>query len=78
VPNIIENVTKELNSEFPNMKGFSRRNLYTIRQWFLFYNAKNEFVIQCVTQIPWGHNRLIISKNKSRQNKSLPLIIMIF
>jgi hypothetical protein len=75
--NIIENVEKELNSEFPEMKGFSRRNLYAIKKWYLFYNSKYEFVPRTVTQIPWGHNRLIMSKNKSRQNKSLPLIIMI-
>jgi len=62
--NIIENVAKELNSEFPDMKGFSRRNLYAIRQWYLFYNSKYEFVPRTVAQIPWGHNRLIISKIK--------------
>ena len=62
--NIIENVTKELNSEFPDMKGFSRRNLYAIRQWYLFYNSKYEFVPHTVAQIPWGHNRLIVSKIK--------------
>ena len=47
------------------MKGFSRRNLYAIRQWYLFYNSKYEFVPQCVAQIPWGHNRLIVSKIKN-------------
>ena len=61
---IIENVAKELNSEFPDMKGFSRRNLYAIRQWYLFYNSKYEFVPHTVAQIPWGHNRLIVSKIK--------------
>jgi len=52
--NIIENVAKELNSEFPEMKGFSRRNLYAIKQWYLFYNSKYEFVPRTSTQIPWG------------------------
>ncbi len=50
--NIIENVAKELNSEFPDMKGFSRRNLYAIRQWYLFYNSKYKFVPRTVAQIP--------------------------
>jgi len=62
--NIVESVAKELNAEFPDMKGFSRRNLYAIRQWFLFYNSKYEFVPRTVAQIPWGHNRLIVSKIK--------------
>jgi hypothetical protein len=46
------------------MKGFSRRNLYAIRQWFLFYSVSSSIVPQPVAQIPWGHNRLIISKIK--------------
>ncbi|MCF7912126.1 MAG: PDDEXK nuclease domain-containing protein [Candidatus Cloacimonetes bacterium] len=61
----IEHVAVDLRSEFPEIKGFSRRNLYAIRQWFLFYSQKYQFVPQAVAQIPWGHNRLIISKVKN-------------
>ena len=61
---IIDKIAIELTSEFPDMKGFSRRNLYAIRQWYLFYSQKYKFVPQPVAQIPWGHNRLIISKIK--------------
>jgi len=46
------------------MRGFSRRNLYAIRQWHLFYADKSQIVPQPVAQIPWGHNRLIVSKVK--------------
>ncbi len=65
--NIIEKISSELISEFPDIKGFSRRNIYAIRQWYLFYSQKYEFVPQSVAQIPWGHNRLIISKIKDIQ-----------
>lgn len=30
-------LSKDLMAEFPDMKGFSERNLKYIRQWFLFY-----------------------------------------
>ena len=60
----IEQTAIELISEFPDIKGFSRRNLYAIRQWFLFYSEIYQFVPRFVAQIPWGHNRLIISKVK--------------
>lgn len=60
----IEQIAVELKHEFPDIKGFSRRNLYAIRQWYSFYSAKYKFVPQHVAQIPWGHNRLIISKVK--------------
>lgn len=60
----IESTAKELRSSFPQIKGFSRRNLYAMRQWYLFYSQENEFMPHGVAQIPWGHNRLIVSKIK--------------
>jgi predicted nuclease of restriction endonuclease-like (RecB) superfamily len=62
--NFIEQTALELKHEFPEIKGFSRRNLYAILQWYKFYSAKYQFVPHDVAQIPWGHNRLIISKIK--------------
>ncbi len=38
-----------------------------MRQWYLFYSQESEFVPRGVAQIPWGHNRLIISKVKDLQ-----------
>lgn len=61
---VLEQLSLDLRLSFPNINGFSKRNLYAIRQWFLFYSQKFEFVPQPVAQIPWGHNRLIISKIK--------------
>lgn len=62
---ILEQLAIDLALSFPNIKGFSRRNLYAIRQWFLFYSVKSIIVPQAVAQIPWGHNRLIVSKIKN-------------
>lgn len=60
----IERIATELKHEFPEIKGFSRRNVYAILQWYKFYSLKYPFVPHCVAQIPWGHNRLIITKIK--------------
>jgi predicted nuclease of restriction endonuclease-like (RecB) superfamily len=60
----IEQTAIELKNEFPEIRGFSRRNLYAIRQWYKFYSEKYQFVPRSVAQIPWGHNRLIITKTK--------------
>ncbi len=60
----IDQIAIELKEEFPHIKGFSRRNLYAICQWYRFYCVKYDFVPRFVAQIPWGHNRLIISKIK--------------
>lgn len=61
---IIDQISIDLKHSFPEIKGFSRRNIYAMRQWYLFYSKKFEFVPQAVAQIPWGQNRLIISKIK--------------
>ena len=60
----IEQIAEELKHDFPEIKGFSRRNIYAILQWYKFYADKYQFVPQVVAQIPWGHNRLIITKIK--------------
>lgn len=61
-------LSKDLMSEFPDMKGFSERNRKYIRQWHLFYSKDKTIGQQPVaqiTQIPWGHNIAIISKCKN-------------
>ena len=55
-------------TEFPDMKGFSRRNLMYIQKWYLFYSSDTELVQQpvaLITRIPWGHNLVIITKCKN-------------
>ena len=61
----IEQIAIELKHEFPDIKGFSRRNVYAMLQWYRFYSSKYQFVPHGVAQIPWGHNLLIISKIKN-------------
>ena len=67
--NFLLRLSKDLMSEFPDMKGFSKRNLELIRQWYLFYSqiakqAVSQLPLAQITQIPWGHNIAIISKCK--------------
>ncbi len=63
----LKQISKDLMNEFPDMKGFSLRNIKYIRQWYLFYceeNEKGQQVVALLTQIPWGHNLHIITKLK--------------
>jgi len=72
---LIKQLSQDLKTEFPDMKGFSLSNLKFIRQWYLFYNENIgksqqpvsffENMQQLVAQIPWGHNLKIISKCKT-------------
>ena len=47
----LKELSRELMTEFPDMKGFSHRNLQYIRQWYLFYNQENTIVQQAVAQL---------------------------
>ena len=58
-------MSQDLKAEFPDMKGFSERNLKYMRQWFQFWSAQSAIRQQLVAQIPWGHNLMIVSKAKS-------------
>ena len=41
----------DLRTEFPQTEGFSRTNLYYIKQWYEFFSAESEFVHQPGGQI---------------------------
>ncbi|MCP3939890.1 MAG: DUF1016 domain-containing protein [Desulfobacteraceae bacterium] len=94
----LKQLSADLMAEFPDMKGFSHRNLRYIRSWYLFYSQaianlatsccqieshvveqfseqkpvenagqavpqlKGQQVVAKLTQVPWGHNLVIISK----------------
>ena len=60
----LESLSKDLMAEFPDVKGFSLRNLKYIRQWYLFWENGQQ-AVALITQIPWGHNLVIISKCKN-------------
>lgn len=60
-------MSRDLQTEFPDMKGFSLRNLKYMRQWFQFWSAAPAIGQQLVAQIPWGHNLAIISKIKTTE-----------
>ena len=63
-------VSLELKLEFSNIKGFSERNLYNMREFYEAYKNE-EFLQQLVAKISWGHNLLLLSKIKDRKIREL-------
>ena len=59
----IEQLSRDLREEFPEMTGFSLRNLQIIKQWYLFY-SQNEIskTKQVVSQLPETLNSQAISQ----------------
>jgi predicted nuclease of restriction endonuclease-like (RecB) superfamily len=66
---IIDQLSKDLRSAFPEMKGFSVRNLTYMRKFAAEYTSI-EFVQQVVAQLPWSHNIFLMDKVKSIENRS--------
>lgn len=66
---IIDRLSHDLKKEFPNMRGFSPRNIKYMRALAEAYSDE-AIVQQAVAQIPWGHNVRIldyIKDSKERQ-----------
>ena len=81
---VLKQMSKDLTAEFPDLSGFSRRNLFYMRKWVRFWQQSEEIVQQLaasssvkvqqaaahlpltakqlVSQIPWGHNMVLLDK----------------
>jgi predicted nuclease of restriction endonuclease-like (RecB) superfamily len=65
---VIEQLAKDLKTEFPDMTGLSRTNLLYMRAFAAAY-PDEEFVQQAVGQIPWGHNVRILDAVKDPEQR---------
>jgi predicted nuclease of restriction endonuclease-like (RecB) superfamily len=65
---IIERLAVDLKNEFPDMKGFSPRNLKYMRKFASLY-PDFEFVQQAVAQIPWGHTVRLMELVKNAKQR---------
>ncbi|HVG45871.1 MAG TPA: PDDEXK nuclease domain-containing protein [Longimicrobium sp.] len=69
----IERLSRDLRGAFPDVQGFSPRNLWRMRSLYLAYTREvepllplpdvdGEFLPQAVAEIPWGHNIVLMEK----------------
>ena len=69
----LEKLSHKLSAEFPDVKGFSYRNIRFIRQWYIFWqqdaakieNENWQQLVAILFQIPWGHHQIILNKIKN-------------
>jgi len=60
---VVEQLAKDLRQHYPNTQGFSARNLWQTRQFYLEYKDHIKLQ-QMAAEIPWTHNMLILNKIK--------------
>ena len=65
---VIDRLAHDLRKEFPDMKGFSARNLKYMRSFAEAYPDK-KFVQQAAAQIPWFHHCILLDKVKDHAER---------
>ena len=69
-----QEVSRELKSEFPDIQGFSRTNLYYMRQFYLFYSQMEEIVHQVGGQLKSGNLHQLGTKIQESKNKDVAFV----
>ena len=64
----ISSLSKYIKESFPGIKGFNRRGLYRMKQFYEIYEG-NEIVSPLVTQLSWTNHLLLISKCKTNDER---------
>ncbi len=67
---VIDQLSKDLVSEFPEMKGFSTRNLKYMRKFAAEY-PDVEFVQAVPAQLTWHHNVNLLDKVSEKPSNSI-------
>lgn len=65
---IVDKLVKFMQREYPTMKGFTRRGIYRMKQFYETYKD-NEIVSTLLTQISWSNNVIILSSTNSMEEK---------
>ncbi len=64
----IDSLSKHIQERFPGIKGFTRRGLYRMKQFYELY-ADNDIVSPLVTQLSWTNHLIIMSSCKSNEER---------
>lgn len=62
---VVEQLSKDLQTEFPGIRGFSARNIWNMKNLYEFY-AENEKLQPLVAEIGWTKNCIVLEKCKDK------------
>ena len=74
--NYIDSLSAYIQERFPGIKGFTRRGLYRMKQFYETY-AGNEKVSPLVTQLSWTNHLLIMSGCKTDEEREFYMLLAI-
>ncbi len=67
---VLARLAADLRKEFPQMKGFSRSNLFYMRAFAGAWQGEESVVQQAVGQLPWGHIVLLLDKLDDQSSRN--------
>ena len=65
---VVDRLSNDLKREFPEMSGFSLRNLQYMRSFAAAY-PDEAIMQQVVAQLPWGHNVSLLDKLETQEER---------
>ncbi|TCU50110.1 PDDEXK nuclease domain-containing protein [Curtobacterium sp. PhB146] len=65
---LVDQLARDLRTAFPEMKGFSRRNVFYMRSFAAAWPGP-EVVQQPVAQLPWGHITVLLGRLDGRERR---------
>ncbi|HEL0009233.1 TPA: DUF1016 family protein [Streptococcus equi subsp. zooepidemicus] len=68
----VDNVAKFFSTNYPELKGFNRRGLYRMKQFYELYSG-DEKVSTLLTQLSWSNHLKIMSGAKSKEEREFYL-----
>ena len=73
---VVDQLAATLARRYPGMRGYTRRNLFRMRQFFEAYRGKKK-VSPLVTQLPWTHHLIILSQTRRPEEREFYLLAAI-
>ena len=69
---VVDRLAQHLARTIPGQRGFTRRNLFRMRQFYEAYSADKK-VTALLTQLPWTHNLIILTQSKRPEEREFYL-----
>ncbi len=73
---VVDELVNTIAREYPGVRGYTRRNLFRMRQFFEAYRGTKK-VSPLVTQLPWTQHLIILSQTKHQQEREFYLLAAI-
>jgi predicted nuclease of restriction endonuclease-like (RecB) superfamily len=73
---VVEALARYIQRHHPNLKGFTRRNLFRMRQFYEAYQGQL-IVSALLAQLPWTHHLMILSRSKRADKREFYLRLSI-